>query len=270
MRRYVSSATAWALLSALAATVLLFSLWQGDAWPGTPNGCREFMRPNCFCERLTPGLIAQPVNTWSNLAFILAGVSVGVHADRARRRRTGFLYASPVYPAVFASAIALLGPGSMALHATMTIWGGRVDVTSMYVFIGLVVAWGLTRLYELSGPAFAGLYAVILLGLIATKFVLPINSDFVFGAMVGVATVINVVLVRRRPEIVLRHRYVLAAAGFFAAAFAVWLPSRTGGPLCAPDFWLQGHAVWHGLCAAAASCIYLYAGSEQHAEAPSA
>ncbi len=26
------------------------------------------------------------------------------------------------------------------------------------------------------------------------------------------------------------------------AAFAV---SRTGGPLCAPDSWLQGHGVWH-------------------------
>ena len=35
-------------------------------------------------------------------------------------------------------------------------------------------------------------------------------------------------------------------------AFGVWIPSQTGGLWCIPESWLQGHALWHVLCAVAA------------------
>lgn len=38
----------------------------------------------------------------------------------------------------------------------------------------------------------------------------------------------------------------------FGVGLAVYLFSRTGGPLCDPDSLLQGHAAWHVLSAAAA------------------
>lgn len=269
MRAISASASGWALLAGLLGVVLLFAQWQGEphGWPGTPNGCREEMRPACFCERLREGPVAQPSNTWSNLGFMAAGVAVGVHADRRRRRSRTLLFSSPVYPAVFATAITLLGPGSMALHATMTIWGGRIDVASMYLFIGLVVAWALTRLHSLSGATFALLFAGIFGALVGTKFWLPINSDFVFAGMIGVAVLLNVRLVRTRPDIRLQHRFVFLAAGLFAVAFGIWLPSRSGGLLCFPETWLQGHAVWHVLCAGSAAAVYLYAASEGEPEA---
>jgi hypothetical protein len=40
-------------------------------------------------------------------------------------------------------------------------------------------------------------------------------------------------------------------------------PSRTGGFLCDPDSLLQGHAVWHLLCAGTTGSIYLYHRSER-------
>ncbi len=40
-------------------------------------------------------------------------------------------------------------------------------------------------------------------------------------------------------------------AGLICAAGLVHATSRTGGPLCRPDSWLQGHAAWHVLAALA-------------------
>ncbi len=41
------------------------------------------------------------------------------------------------------------------------------------------------------------------------------------------------------------RRLLAAAAGFFGAAFLVWIPSvHTAGALCSPYSPLQGHAVW--------------------------
>ena len=37
-----------------------------------PDGCVE--AGTCYCERLRPGMIKQPSNTWSNLGFVLVGL----------------------------------------------------------------------------------------------------------------------------------------------------------------------------------------------------
>jgi hypothetical protein len=64
------------------------------------------------CERIRPGLIGQPSNTLSSLAFVLAAVPI------ARRAREGN---SLAWAGVAASA-ALEGVGSMAYHGP----GGRL------------------------------------------------------------------------------------------------------------------------------------------------
>jgi hypothetical protein len=64
------------------------------------------------CERIRPGLIGQPANTVSSLAFVIAAVPI---AHRARDRR------SLAWAAVAASA-AFEGIGSVAYHGP----GGRL------------------------------------------------------------------------------------------------------------------------------------------------
>ena len=129
--------TASALL-ALGA-VLGFAL---AGWPGEPNGCRENMRPTCFCETPRSGLVAQRANTFSNLGFIVVGLGIAVVTDRQRRnrpKRRNLLTRTDLYPTLFAVVTVLLGPGSMFLHASLTRWGGLVDVASMYLFAGFVL-----------------------------------------------------------------------------------------------------------------------------------
>ena len=53
--------------------------------------------------------------------------------------------------------------------------------------------------------------------------------------------------------------YADAAVLCFALAFALWIPSRSGAPLCNPESMFQGHGFWRILSAWALGFIFLYA-----------
>jgi hypothetical protein len=253
--------------AALASVLILFAL-GASGWPGQGNGCRETQRPACFCETPREGLVAQPANTLSNLGFITVGLVIAAWADAQRRRGFRDGPANPItrgsfHPALFAVVTALLGPGSMALHATLTRWGGHVDVASMYLFAALLVTHGLGRIAPLPPPRFLAAWALLSSGLVATKLWVPISSDFVFGAVLAAAAAIDLAVRRRRPDLRRDGRLLALGGAFFAVAFAIWLPSRSGGALCVPGSWLQGHAAWHVLCALAAGSLFLYLRSER-------
>ncbi|MCG8592522.1 MAG: ceramidase domain-containing protein [Proteobacteria bacterium] len=266
-------AFATALTATLVGVGFLVAM-ASAGWPGATNGCLEpdATRPDCFCERSEQRWIAQPANTLSNLGFVGVGLAIGVWADRRRRRGTAApsnpIDGDPRTAALFAAVIALLGPGSMALHASQTIWGGQVDVASMYLFSSLVIAFGVQRITDCSWGRFAGLFAGLFALLVATKLWIPIESNIVFGSTLVSMIVVDLVARRRRPERRRDTRYLVAAVTLFLAAFAIWLPSRTGGPWCDPNSWLQGHALWHLLCALAAAAVFLYLHSEQEEPTP--
>ncbi|GIV33086.1 MAG: hypothetical protein KatS3mg031_0621 [Chitinophagales bacterium] len=57
-----------ALFTAIVSLLLFFvALWNG--WFGPSSGVGAV-----FCEASRDGLVKQPANTWSNLAFVVAGL----------------------------------------------------------------------------------------------------------------------------------------------------------------------------------------------------
>ncbi|MEM1417662.1 MAG: hypothetical protein AAGH15_22380 [Myxococcota bacterium] len=83
---------------------------------------------DAYCERLGPGLLAEPLNLFSNLAFILAGLLV----LRQARRALDPLPAS--LRALGAMAIAV-GVGSALFHSVATRWAALADVPPIAVFL---------------------------------------------------------------------------------------------------------------------------------------
>lgn len=183
------------------------------------------------------------------------------HPSLPRNRMT----TTSFYPSFYAGVAAFLGPGSAALHATTTGWGGRIDVFSMYVYAVWLLAFAWIRLRDGGRGDFLRVYLPAIGILSAVHFLgwVPISSDFVFGGLVAGIGVLEAVIHFRRPDLESRRRYSLGAAGAFLLAFAIWLPSRTGGPLCDPDSLVQGHAVWHLLCAVSVWLLYQQARSER-------
>ena len=67
-------------------------------------------RGDGFCEAARAGWIRQPANTWSNLGFVVAGLSIAWYAgERARLGVT--LGAHPGLATAYAVLVVLLGPG---------------------------------------------------------------------------------------------------------------------------------------------------------------
>jgi hypothetical protein len=82
------------------------------------------------CERLHDGLIAQPVNTGSALAYLVVGAWL---AGRGRRRDQGGMVA-------FGLAVAACGVGSADYHGTGSPAARLLHDGSLYLVVG-VVAW---------------------------------------------------------------------------------------------------------------------------------
>jgi hypothetical protein len=242
-----------------AGSTALLALAVAQGWLGPDVG-----RGANFCERATAGAIAQPANTVSNLGFVVAGLLVARHAQHRRTPRPGTAHVmSTTVATVLASVVVLLGPGSAAMHATQSEWGGHLDMLSMYLVAGFAVAWAWVRWTRRGTAWFVAAYgfsvaACELVGLWPDPVpVVHYSGNLAFGVLLVAAVALETLLWRRgETSRVFRHGVVAVAS--MLVAFAVWLLSDAGW--CDPDSLLQGHAVWHLLCAVSAYWLYrLYA-----------
>ena len=270
-----TSAFRWAVICAIAS----LGLYVGAAaagWPGEPNACLD--GGNCYCESVRSGPIAQPANTLSCLGFVIVGLWIGLHADRARPARSGDLFVDdPLLPAIYAAVAVFLGPGAMYFHGGMVEWGGVLDALSMYFFIFFVVAYDLTRWLGRGRTFFLVAYFGPLGIATVWQTVMSGSSIPIFATAVTAAVLLEIALAvhaaragarpvtdaspaeRSRLRVIGgSRRWVVFGATCFGLAASVWLPAHTDGPLCFPDSLLQGHAAWHLLCALTVGAIYLH------------
>lgn len=241
-------------LSAVVAAVTLALLLVGAAhgWLGP-----DVDRGGGFCEAERDCLLKQPANSLSNLGFVAAGLLIAGHAGRPEGQ-----LARPHLATLMAVVVTLLGPASMAMHATESALGGRLDMLSMYLIAGFATAYAVMRLVgggiALAGTLFVAL--VVLCELVATLGSLPVlghAGNAIFAALLVATAGIELALRSRRRR---DDRWGYWAVGALLAAFGIWLLSHDGGLLCDPHSLIQGHAAWHLLCAVAAYCLYrLYA-----------
>ena len=100
-----------------------------------------------WCERVSGGLFREPLNTLSNLGFMVAGLYMfWVICNDKQDSTNPFIGITPI-SLLYASVVIYLGPGSMLMHGTNTEWGGWADNLSMIMFI--ILPW-LYNIYSMS------------------------------------------------------------------------------------------------------------------------
>ena len=100
-----------------------------------------------WCERVSGGLFREPLNTLSNLGFMVVGLYMFWIICNDRQNSTNpFIGITPI-SLLYASVVIFLGPGSMLMHGTNTVWGGWADNLSMIMFI--ILPW-LYNIYSMS------------------------------------------------------------------------------------------------------------------------
>ena len=233
----------------------------------------ELMKPatcmpdHCFCEPVVHGIIRQPVNTWSNLAFILAGaltviVAMGdLASPPAKRDHTNLMRSHWIYPGVYAYAAALIGLGSLLYHASMVFTAQVADILGMYLLSTFMVLYNLSRACKLKGRAFFGLYVGINLVLSVISTAWPVSRRPIFIGIL-VLILISELLARKMTSSHLSIKMLLAALASLVIACVSWLLD-INSIACLPDSWLQLHSLWHIGMASAIWFLYLYYRSEQ-------
>ena len=221
-----------------------------------------------FCERMRPGLIKQPANTWSNLGFVIAGLSMAWSMAMGRfQQNRNALTQSSVIATTFSCLAVLLGPGSIAMHASGTKLGSFIDVLSMYLVASFLVAYSSRRVFNLKTIYFVLIFCIVLAfciwahGQHGYRFYVLSLGNFAFALCLVLTTLLElfVVFVKRQP---LARVWGYASVGSILLAFFIWNMSRTGCPWCVPDSLLQGHAAWHLLDALSIYCLFRYYVSE--------
>ncbi|GGE44033.1 ceramidase domain-containing protein [Actibacterium pelagium] len=91
-----------------------------------------FEQIDAYCERLGPGLWAEPINAVTNLAFMVAAVLVW---RQARQAPLG---------AALCVTLFLIGVGSGLFHTLATAWSATADVIPILIFV-LIYLFAIVR-----------------------------------------------------------------------------------------------------------------------------
>lgn len=250
-----------AFLLAAAATVALGAL--PFPWPGWPLAS---CYPGCFCEAFHAGGIVQPLSSYSNWFYILAGLIIlGTRDLPSPDPRVNRMTLRRAYITLYGGAVIAIGVTSLFFHVSLTAIGRWLDYLGMYAFAGYALVYSLARLRRWNDAAFVALYALLLAALGVLWFISPSLRRPMLGALIfGVIAVEAAAHWLRRPYRI-RSRYLLASLACFVAAYAINISDESGA-LCVPASPWQWHAVWHFLTAASTIFLFVYYRSENEGQ----
>ena len=251
----------------VVASIALCTAFALADWPGAPNAC--VMEGDCYCDAKRPGPVAQPANTWSLIGFVLAGLWIARRSHRDRSQTAPPFLRNRLYPTIYASSVAFMGPGAAFFHASLTDWGGALDVLSMLFWVCFLLYYNLRSLYGWTDRRFLVAYLLTVALAALSRVFFPSAGLLAFAALhtawIGTEFLVGAP-VRRfgiTHELKRQRRYFWGYIAANLLALAVWSESHAGGLLCEPASILQGHALWHVLNAIAAALLYPYLCSEE-------
>ncbi len=234
--------------------------------PPMPEGCpwSGWVPPNVdWCEEQLCSWITNPAGTWSNLAYLIFGIAMIVEARRAKGTAKGEL-------ALFGPASIAVGVFSFVYHASYTFFLQFFDFVGMFLFCFTVLSENALRLGWIRTARkatffFAGVASFSGLVLVLWQLGLPYQ---------GLVLVLILVAVGQELLAWRKHGpasgYGIYATGLgllvVAASFSLADLTRTW---CDPsNHWLQGHAIWHVLTAAALYAFFRFYGQLPRRGAP--
>lgn len=243
------------LVSVLVIAVLLAALavvreptrWPPDLEPVPYQGEATDVGTRQHSAAALARLVREPQNTWSNLAFVVAGALLGATC-RARMAR------------MLGMTLIAVGVGSFLYHASASTTLRQLDVGAMYWLFVVAAIYLVALLVPLLRPnieknaiGFAT-GALVLAGLLTVSRNLTVLGFKPLSLQVA-TTVVSAAMLLTLADVIRRRESVAAALQFlgivtlFGAAVYFQVSDRPGGTLYRPGALIQAHAVWHVLAA---------------------
>ncbi|HUL42653.1 MAG TPA: ceramidase domain-containing protein [Burkholderiales bacterium] len=189
-----------------------------------------------YCERLGPGLWAEPLNAVTNLAFLVAAW-VCLSIVRRSPNRSGEV-------TILIALIAVIGIGSGLFHTLATTWARVLDVVSILLFQTWYI-WVYARSIILMNWRWSALLTTgfLVATLIGRQFPAVLNGSLAYAPALFALVSLGIYhywTKKRGP------RMLLLASGVFLLA----LTFRTIDQAVCPYLWIGTHFLWHLLDAA--------------------
>ena len=195
------------------------------------------------CEQIGQGLLAQPANTLSSLAYVLAGVLL---LRRSLAGRTG----ARTMPMVYAVAVIGVGIGSAAFHGPMPAWGRFAHDLSIAAVLAFVIGYDVALARGASANAGVAMFVGITGACAVVLAVAPDAGNALDAVLVAGAVVAEIGASRSAAgRATADGRLWIVIAGVVTIGALLNAVGRTDAPLCEPDSPVQLHAVWHVLTA---------------------
>ncbi len=184
-----------------------------------------------YCERLEPGLWAEPVNAITNLAFFAAAVAIAKCAGSHRRMNRDAV--------LLIGLIIAIGAGSSLFHTFATVWAAYLDEIPILLF-QLVFLWLYARRIMSLARWQATLLLAIFIGLVFFVRQLPpiLNGSLIYAPALMVLILLGV-FHRFRAQ---HEPYLLLVA---AGVFLVALLFRTLDLAICDQLAVGTHFLWH-------------------------
>lgn len=188
-----------------------------------------------YCERLGPGLLAEPVNAVTNAAFFVGAWLAWRDATRADARD------APMR--LLVALMVAIGIGSSLFHTFATHWARVLDELPILLFQLIFVGTYAHRVIRMSHVTATGLVAAYFsLALYCRGFGHLLNGSLVYAPAVGITLLLGVYHWRSQTS---ARSSLLCAGGTLCAAVAL----RTLDAAVCDAFPLGTHFAWHLLVA---------------------
>lgn len=184
-----------------------------------------------YCERLDPGLLAEPLNAATNLAFFAAAWLLWREPRHEGAR-------PPEIPLLIVLIIAI-GIGSALFHTFAETWAMVADLVPIMLF-QLVFLWTYARrvMKWQNAPSAAFVVGFLAVALYGRQFPHLANGSMIYAPAIAVLLALGVYHWLRGGA----GRGLLLAAG---GALALSLTFRTIDSALCPQFPLGTHFLWH-------------------------
>jgi hypothetical protein len=186
-----------------------------------------------YCERIGPGLFAEPLNAVTNASFLIAAWAAWVLATRTGTLSTGVK--------ILIALAASVGIGSLLWHTLANAWTLILDIVPIVIFL-IWYIWLYTRNVIGMRSLFAG--AAVGAFLVATFLAMPyagvLHGALVYTPGLLVALVLGVFHASERK--VARFTLLAAAGVYFAALFFRTIDNEVCSALP-----IGTHFIWHSL-----------------------
>jgi len=171
-----------------------------------------------WCERVSGGLFREPVNTLSNLGFMVVGIYIfyTITTDKETSVNNYFVGLTGI-SILYASAAIFLGPGSMLMHGTNSGWGGWADNLSMIMYILIPWLYNIFRMSNWTVRRFLEIYFSIVVTYAIMRWIsgwgLGINLEL-FSVSIGLWAISEFLFKFWSPL----FRFLSGFVGFFVLA----------------------------------------------------